>query len=74
MALSQSEIESRIFAIRKARDSGVFRVKHGEEETFFRSLKEMDSIIADLESQLATATGTGKRKKIFYPRQSSKGY
>lgn len=74
MALPANEITARIAAIRKARDSGVFKVKHGEEETQFRSLAEMDSIIADLEAELAKASGAPKRQRIFYPRQPSKGY
>jgi RNase P/RNase MRP subunit POP5 len=74
VALSQAEITARLTAIRKARDSGVLRVSHGDEETMFRSLAEMNSIIADLEAQLAAVSGTPKRKRFFYPRQSSKGY
>lgn len=73
MALSEAEITARLTAIRKARDSGVLRVRHGEEETLFRSLKEMNDIIADLEAQLASVTST-PRQRIFYPRQCSKGY
>lgn len=71
MALSQVEIQSRLSALTKARDSGVLRVRHGEEETLFRTLDEMNSIIAGLEAQL---TGRTPRKKLFYPRQDSKGY
>jgi predicted transcriptional regulator len=74
VALSQTEIQARITAIRKARDAGVMRVRHGDEETWFRSLKEMNSIIADLEAQLAAILGTAKRKRLLYPRQDSKGY
>jgi hypothetical protein len=73
VALSEAEINARLTAIRKARDSGVLRVKHGEEETLFRSLAEMNQIIADLEAQLAGATNV-RRKRIFYPVQSGKGY
>jgi hypothetical protein len=72
MALSQAEIERRIAAIRKARDSGVLIVRHGDESTQFRSLDEMDRILAGLEGQLGTVTGT-KKKRISYIRQDSKG-
>lgn len=72
MATSESELEARIVAIRAARDSGVLIVRHGEEQTQFRSLKEMNEILADLEGDLATIQGKS-RAKIRYVRQICKG-
>lgn len=71
-AMTAAEIEARIASIRAARDSGVLLVRHGEVSTQFRSLAEMNSIIADLQSQLAAALGT-KRTRVNYIRQTSRG-
>lgn len=70
MALSQLELESRIAALRKARDSGVLIVRHGDELTQFRTLAEMDKILAGLEDELSGRT----RPRVSYIEQSSKGY
>lgn len=70
MALSPTELQARITAIRKARDSGVLILRHGDEMTQFRSLAEMDKIIADLEAELTGRT----RPRVSYVRQDSKGY
>lgn len=72
MALTASQIEARITAIQAARDSGALLVRHGDTSTQFRSLAEMDSIIADLEAQLDRANGV-TRKRVRYIRQCSKG-
>jgi hypothetical protein len=73
VALSQSELESRIREIRAARDSGVLIVGHGDTRTQFRSLAEMNAIIADLEKQLDEATSTTPRKRVSYLEQRCKG-
>lgn len=73
MSLTIQQIEARLFAIRQARDSGALMVRHGDTTTQFRSLAEMDSIIADLEAQLAKARGR-PRKRIGHIVQTSKGY
>lgn len=73
MALTESQIQARIDAIRKARDSGVLMVRHGDTSTQFRSLAEMDKIISDLEAELAHAQGVVK-SRVKYIRQSDKGY
>lgn len=74
MADSAQTIETKLTAIRNARDSGVLTVKHGDELTTFRTLEEMNSIIRDLEGKLADASGTARRSRIRYPRQCTKGY
>ena len=73
MALSESQLQIRIDALRKARDSGVLMVRHGDELTQFRTLAEMDKILADLEADLATTQGT-KKSRVRYISQSDKGY
>lgn len=73
MALTESQIEARITAIRKARDSGVLIVRHGDTSTQFRSLAEMDKIISDLEAELASAQGVVK-SRVKYISQRDKGY
>lgn len=73
MALSEAQLESRITAIRAARDSGALLVRHGDTSTQFRSLAEMNAIIADLESQLATLQDT-KPTRVRYVRQCGKGF
>lgn len=70
--MTPAEIEARIAQIRAARDSGVLSVRHGETSTQFRSLDEMNSIIADLQSQLATALGK-RRQRVNYVRQVARG-
>lgn len=72
MALTQAQLEARIAAIRTARDSGVLIVRHGDEQTQFRSLKEMNQIIEDLEGDLVGMQGK-TRSKIRYARQICKG-
>lgn len=65
-------IETRLEALKKARDTGVLTVKHGETLTTFRSLSEIEKIIAKLEGDLAEANGT-TRKRVRYMYQSGKG-
>ncbi len=70
--MSEEELQARIGALRKARDTGVLIVRHGETSTQFRSLAEIDSILADLEAQLAAAQGD-VRSRVRYVRQDTKG-
>jgi hypothetical protein len=72
VALTAIQLTARIAAIRSARDSGALIVRHGDTSTQFRSLAEMNAIIADLEGQLAGLQGT-RRKRVSYIQQDSKG-
>lgn len=65
-------ITTRLEALKKARDTGVLTVKHGETLTTFRSLAEIQKIISQLEGDLAAANGT-PRRRLRYAYQSSKG-
>lgn len=66
-----TELSLRLVELRKARDSGVLTVRHGETLTTFRTLAEIDSIIADLEGEIAASTAP--RRRIRYLFQSGKG-
>lgn len=70
MALTSEQLQGRIDALRKARDSGVLIVRHGDEMTQFRSLAEIDKILGELENELSGRT----RPRVSYIQQSSKGY
>lgn len=72
MADTVETLTARRTAIVKARDSGVLRVKHGDEETTFRSLSEMNRIVANLDQQIAALNGTQKTR-VRYAYQSGKG-
>lgn len=72
MALSKSELQNRITAIRKARDSGVLSIGHGETRTTFRSLAEMNTILGQLEKELAALDGSTK-SRVKYISQGTKG-
>lgn len=73
MSLTATQIQARLDAIRKARDTGALIVRHGDTSTQFRSLAEMDQIIASLQRELDNANGV-KRSRINYIEQQSKGY
>lgn len=66
-----SELSDRLAALKKARDSGALIVKHGETMTTFRSLSEIERIIAELESEIAGLVTPQRR--IRYIFQSGKG-
>lgn len=63
------ELQARLTSIKKARDSGVLLVRHGETTTQFRSLREMDKIIAELEGEISGATP----RRVRYMYQKGKG-
>jgi hypothetical protein len=72
MAMTEAQLQARIDAIRSARDTGALIVRHGDTQTQFRSLIEMNQIIADLEGQLSTLQGK-TRNRVSYIRQTCKG-
>jgi hypothetical protein len=69
LAQNQARLES----LKAARDTGALRVRHGDTDTTFRSLDELERIIAQLEGTIATQSGSS-RKRVTYIRQDSKGY
>lgn len=63
---------AQLAALKTARNSGVLTVKHGETQTTYRSLAEIDRIISSLEAQIAADAGT-KRSRVRYLHQAGKG-
>jgi len=55
-------IAQQVLALQEAIASGALRIKHNDKETTFRSLDEMQEILAGLQAQLA---GT-KRVNVGY--------
>lgn len=51
-----TELAARLEAIRAARDSGVLSARHGDTSSTFRTLDEMDRIIASIEAEIAGRT------------------
>jgi aspartate aminotransferase-like enzyme len=60
-----SDVATRLAALKAARDSGVLTVRHGDTSTTFRSLAEIERIIAVLEPQV---NGRGIRTIRMHPR------
>lgn len=74
MAYTKDQLEQRIAALRAARDSGVLMVRHGDTSTQFRSMRELNALLAELLRELDAISGAKPRPRIRYIRQSSKGY
>lgn len=68
-----SEIQARLASLKKARDTGALIVRHGDTLTQFRTLAEMNAIIAELEGDILGLTTTTPRRKVRYLYQSGKG-
>lgn len=56
----------RLEALKAARDTGALSVRHGDTSTTFRSLSEINKIIADLENQIALATNSTRIRTIRF--------
>jgi hypothetical protein len=65
--------KKRLAAIRKAYDTGVLVVRHGDTTTTFRSLSEMERIISRLEDEIAGLEGKRLRPRVKYITQRRKG-
>ena len=61
---STADLQARLEALKAARDSGVLRVRYGETDTTYRSLDEIDRIIAAIETDLARASGAQRVRTI----------
>jgi len=72
MAIDVAGLTARLVLLKKARDTGVLVVQHGDTRSEFRSYKEMEAIIAAIEGELAVAAG-GRGRGPKYVRQSDKG-
>lgn len=69
---TKAEITEQLEAIERAYATGTLRVKHGETETLYRSLEEMEKIIRTLKGQLEDF-GTTPKRGPRYIRQETKG-
>lgn len=69
---TKQELQERLEILKTAVSTGVLRVKHGETETLYRSLDEMNKIIRDLEAEIANF-GTTRKRGPRYVRQETKG-
>lgn len=62
--------QAELASIQKARNSGVLMVRHGDVMTTFRSLAEMDKIIASLTAEIAKLADTAQvRQYRFIPHK-----
>jgi hypothetical protein len=66
-------LQARLDQLQAARDSGVLLIVHGETRTEFRSLDQMNLIIADLKRQIDKLNGV-KRSRVNYIEQRNKGF
>lgn len=71
--MTPAEIKTRIDRLQRARDSGVLNIKHGETSTSYRSLAEMEAVLASLKADLARAEGAPRRRRSFYVNYGGKG-
>lgn len=72
MTDSVADKQARLTKLKKARDSGVLSVTHQGVSTQFRTLKELERIIAAIESEIGAASGSVTRRTYLgYPK--SKG-
>jgi hypothetical protein len=79
MALTQAQIDAikaQLLQLNKAVASGALIVRHADTTVQYRSLSEMESIIAGLEEALVAAEGgtpISGTSRIHYSFQSGKG-
>lgn len=66
-----AEMQDQLANLRALRAEGVRKTRFGEDETEYRTDKELAAAIADLETRLAAAMKPASR--IIYPR-TSRGY
>lgn len=57
-------IETQIAQLRAAIATGVVETYYGDKRVRFRSLDEMKTILADLEGQVAAASGVNRRRRF----------
>ena len=69
---TQAELQTRLDALRKTRDSGALIVRHNDTWTTFRDIDEINQIIGQLESEISgLGSKSRRRRKFIY--MSSKG-
>jgi hypothetical protein len=69
---TQEQLTAQLEALKKARRSGLRRVRFGDREMEYRSEAEFAAAIRDLENEISAADGAPRRRRYFYP-MTSKG-
>lgn len=67
-----AELEVQLTALKKARASGTYSVRHGDTSVTYRSLSEINKAISAIAKELRVLNGTTRTP--YYARQGSKGY
>lgn len=61
-----SELQAQLAALKLARNSGALVVRKGDDMVTYRSLKEIEEIIAQLEGEIAALTDTPRVRTIRF--------
>jgi hypothetical protein len=69
---TQEKLNAQLEALKKARRSGLRRVRFGDREMEYRSDADLAAAIRDLENEISATEGAPRRRRYFYP-MTSKG-
>jgi hypothetical protein len=72
MPLTSSQIQANIDELQAARDAGVLRIKHGNDEVIYQDPASMDKALQRLKGDLAASNGVKPRSRVGYVTQWSK--
>ena len=64
---TQEQLTAQLEALKRARRSGLRRVRFGDREMEYRSDADLAAAIRDLETEIDVAVGTPRRRRYFYP-------
>jgi len=67
-----SELTTQLTAIKAAKATGALTVRHGDTQTTYRSLAEMDAIISDIQAEIDALSGVCRKPR--YIRQNRRGF
>lgn len=68
---TKAELQAYLAALEKAKYSGVLSFRHGDTQTTFRSMAELDKAINDIKNEINALDG--KTRGPRYLRQPNKG-
>jgi hypothetical protein len=66
-----AELETQLRALKRARSSGVFSVRHGDTMVQYRTLKEINAAIAAIDREIRLLRGETRKPK--YVLQTTRG-
>ena len=69
---TQEQLTAQLEALKKARRSGLRRVRFGDREMEYRSDVDLAAAIRDLQGEISSTAGNPRRRRYFYP-STSKG-